>query len=76
MRESVISNEEVMEDRLDQVFDKMSEVQQKGLDEFFTKVDENMKFIKEELTSVRTNVADLQEKLFFTADDRIEKNKT
>ena len=50
MRESVISNEEVMEDRLDQVFDKMSEVQQKGLDEFFTKVDENMKFIKEELT--------------------------
>ena len=53
----------------------MSEVQQKGLDEFFTKVDENMKFIKEELTSVRTNVADLQEKLFFTAGNRVDKYK-
>ena len=61
MRESVISNEEVIEDRLDQVFDKMSEVQQKGFDQFFTKIDENMKFLKEELTSVKTNVADLQE---------------
>ena len=26
MRESVISNDEVMEDKIDQVFDKMSEV--------------------------------------------------
>ena len=35
-----------------------------------------MKFLKEELTSIKNNVADIQEKIFFTAGNRVSVNES
>ena len=42
MRDSAMSNENMLEERIENAFNRMSEQQQENLDNFFDKVDKDM----------------------------------
>ena len=61
MRDSVLNNDIELDEKVEKVFDDMAQSQQANLDQFFQKVEENLKQLDDTISATKTQVKSFED---------------